>query len=183
MGCWASLGNAYLTQMKLLETRGLCSGGKGFTMTSRSNLRQPGQTWQLPISRWDISWRPVRHFTKKAEGLNKTIKPFHMTQSEALTLLEQRTGWEAGGVRLLGLAEDKLATPWQSPVPPQHHLRKLHLETPAHLESHKSSPVTTTSTLSLLGYIYFFSGPKTFKYDTEKEDVVSVVKSSSWVGC
>ncbi|KAL1782057.1 matrix metalloproteinase-20 [Sigmodon hispidus] len=33
------------------------------------------------------------------------------------------------------------------------------------------------------GYIYFFSGPKTFKYDTEKEDVISVVKSSSWVGC
>ncbi|CAO2636197.1 Matrix metalloproteinase-20 [Lemmus lemmus] len=50
-------------------------------------------------------------------------------------------------------------------------------------ETHKPSPVTTISTLSLLGYIYFFSGPKTFKYDTEKEDVVSVVKSSSWIGC
>lgn len=39
------------------------------------------------------------------------------------------------------------------------------------------------STLSFLGYIYFFSGPKTYKYDTEKEDVVSVLKSSSWIGC
>lgn len=50
-------------------------------------------------------------------------------------------------------------------------------------QTHEPSPVTTISTLSLLGYIYFFSGPKTFKYDTEKEDVVSVVKSSSWIGC
>ncbi|XP_053561040.1 matrix metalloproteinase-20 [Bombina bombina] len=33
------------------------------------------------------------------------------------------------------------------------------------------------------GYIYFFSGPKAYKYDTEKEDVVNVVKSSSWIGC
>lgn len=37
--------------------------------------------------------------------------------------------------------------------------------------------------VELNGYIYFFSGRKTFKYDTEKEDVVSVVKSSSWIGC
>ncbi|KAB0349199.1 hypothetical protein FD755_017220 [Muntiacus reevesi] len=34
-----------------------------------------------------------------------------------------------------------------------------------------------------LCYIYFFSGPKAYKYDTEKEDVVSVLKSSSWIGC
>ncbi|XP_040196152.1 matrix metalloproteinase-20-like [Rana temporaria] len=33
------------------------------------------------------------------------------------------------------------------------------------------------------GYIYFFSGPKAYKYDIEKEDVVNVVKSSSWIGC
>ncbi|XP_066476406.1 matrix metalloproteinase-20 [Tiliqua scincoides] len=33
------------------------------------------------------------------------------------------------------------------------------------------------------GFIYFFSGPKAYKYDKEKEDVVGVVKSSSWVGC
>ncbi|XP_026531398.1 matrix metalloproteinase-27-like [Notechis scutatus] len=33
------------------------------------------------------------------------------------------------------------------------------------------------------GFIYFFSGPKAYKYDREKEDVVNVVKSSSWVGC
>ncbi|XP_053312064.1 matrix metalloproteinase-20 [Spea bombifrons] len=32
-------------------------------------------------------------------------------------------------------------------------------------------------------FIYFFSGPKAYKYDTEKEDVVNVVKSSSWIGC
>ncbi|NP_001091444.1 matrix metallopeptidase 20 L homeolog precursor [Xenopus laevis] len=33
------------------------------------------------------------------------------------------------------------------------------------------------------GFIYFFSGPKAYKYDTEKEDVVNIVKSSSWIGC
>ncbi|XP_069496412.1 matrix metalloproteinase-20-like [Ambystoma mexicanum] len=33
------------------------------------------------------------------------------------------------------------------------------------------------------GYIYFFSGSKAYKYDTEKEEVVNVVKSSSWIGC
>ncbi|XP_068121045.1 matrix metalloproteinase-20-like [Hyperolius riggenbachi] len=33
------------------------------------------------------------------------------------------------------------------------------------------------------GYLYLFSGPNAYKYDTEKEDVVSVVKSSSWIGC
>ncbi|KAM8977655.1 matrix metalloproteinase-20 [Pelodytes ibericus] len=33
------------------------------------------------------------------------------------------------------------------------------------------------------GFIYLFSGPKAFKYDPEKEDVVNVVKSSSWIGC
>ncbi|XP_056417534.1 matrix metalloproteinase-20 isoform X2 [Hyla sarda] len=33
------------------------------------------------------------------------------------------------------------------------------------------------------GYIYFFSGPMAYKYDQEKEDVVSVVKSGSWIGC
>ncbi|XP_020667510.3 matrix metalloproteinase-20 [Pogona vitticeps] len=33
------------------------------------------------------------------------------------------------------------------------------------------------------GFIYFFSGPKAYKYDREKEDVVNIVKSSSWVGC
>ncbi|KAH0625167.1 hypothetical protein JD844_033341 [Phrynosoma platyrhinos] len=33
------------------------------------------------------------------------------------------------------------------------------------------------------GFIYFFSGPKAYKYDREKEDVVHIVKSSSWVGC
>ncbi|XP_072254745.1 matrix metalloproteinase-20-like [Pyxicephalus adspersus] len=33
------------------------------------------------------------------------------------------------------------------------------------------------------GFIYFFSGPKAYKYDTEKEDVVNVVKSNSWIGC
>uniref|UniRef100_A0ACB8FGJ7 Matrix metalloproteinase-20 n=1 Tax=Sphaerodactylus townsendi TaxID=933632 RepID=A0ACB8FGJ7_9SAUR len=33
------------------------------------------------------------------------------------------------------------------------------------------------------GFIYFFLGPKAYKYDKEKEDVVNVVKSSSWVGC
>ncbi|CAI5773314.1 metalloproteinase-20 [Podarcis lilfordi] len=33
------------------------------------------------------------------------------------------------------------------------------------------------------GHIYFFSGPKAYKYDKEKEDVVNIVKSSSWVGC
>ncbi|XP_040316721.1 matrix metalloproteinase-20 [Herpailurus yagouaroundi] len=37
--------------------------------------------------------------------------------------------------------------------------------------------------VELNGYIYFFSGPKAYKYDTEKEDVVSVLKSSSWIGC
>ncbi|XP_004604868.2 matrix metalloproteinase-20 [Sorex araneus] len=37
--------------------------------------------------------------------------------------------------------------------------------------------------VELNGYIYFFSGPKAYKYDVEKEDVVSVVKSSSWIGC
>lgn len=47
----------------------------------------------------------------------------------------------------------------------------------------QSFSVMTFSTLSLLGYIYFFSGPKAYKYDTEKEDVVSVLKSSSWIGC
>ncbi|XP_069828071.1 matrix metalloproteinase-20-like [Dendropsophus ebraccatus] len=33
------------------------------------------------------------------------------------------------------------------------------------------------------GYIYFFSGPNAYKYDPEKEDVVNVVKSGSWIGC
>ncbi|XP_075053760.1 matrix metalloproteinase-20 [Mixophyes fleayi] len=33
------------------------------------------------------------------------------------------------------------------------------------------------------GFIYFFSGPEAYKYDIEKEDVVSVVKSGSWIGC
>ncbi|XP_008106258.2 matrix metalloproteinase-20 [Anolis carolinensis] len=33
------------------------------------------------------------------------------------------------------------------------------------------------------GFIYFFSGPKAYKYDREKEDVVHIVKSGSWVGC
>nr|XP_056714680.1 matrix metalloproteinase-20 [Euleptes europaea] len=33
------------------------------------------------------------------------------------------------------------------------------------------------------GFIYFFRGPKAYKYDKEKEDVVNIVKSSSWVGC
>ncbi|XP_007115724.2 matrix metalloproteinase-20 [Physeter macrocephalus] len=37
--------------------------------------------------------------------------------------------------------------------------------------------------MELNGYIYFFSGPKAYKYDREKEDVVSVLKSSSWIGC
>uniref|UniRef100_A0A8C0CP54 Matrix metallopeptidase 20 n=1 Tax=Balaenoptera musculus TaxID=9771 RepID=A0A8C0CP54_BALMU len=37
--------------------------------------------------------------------------------------------------------------------------------------------------VELNGYIYFFSGPKAYKYDTEKEDVVSALKSSSWIGC
>nr|XP_002708614.2 matrix metalloproteinase-20 [Oryctolagus cuniculus] len=37
--------------------------------------------------------------------------------------------------------------------------------------------------MELNGYIYFFSGPKAYKYDTEKEDVVSVMKSNSWIGC
>uniref|UniRef100_A0A8C5Q726 Matrix metallopeptidase 20 n=1 Tax=Leptobrachium leishanense TaxID=445787 RepID=A0A8C5Q726_9ANUR len=37
--------------------------------------------------------------------------------------------------------------------------------------------------LELNGFIYFFSGPKTYKYDTEKEDVVNIMKSSSWIGC
>uniref|UniRef100_A0A4X1TRI8 Matrix metallopeptidase 20 n=1 Tax=Sus scrofa TaxID=9823 RepID=A0A4X1TRI8_PIG len=37
--------------------------------------------------------------------------------------------------------------------------------------------------VELNGYIYFFSGPKAYKYDTEKEDVVSVLKSNSWIGC
>uniref|UniRef100_A0A8C5RCY9 Peptidase metallopeptidase domain-containing protein n=1 Tax=Laticauda laticaudata TaxID=8630 RepID=A0A8C5RCY9_LATLA len=35
----------------------------------------------------------------------------------------------------------------------------------------------------MICFIYFFSGPKAYKYDREKEDVVKVVKSSSWVGC
>ncbi|XP_019385816.1 PREDICTED: matrix metalloproteinase-20 [Crocodylus porosus] len=33
------------------------------------------------------------------------------------------------------------------------------------------------------GFIYFFSGPKAYKYDREKEDVVNIVKASSWIGC
>ncbi|MEE6472883.1 hypothetical protein FKM82_009762 [Ascaphus truei] len=33
------------------------------------------------------------------------------------------------------------------------------------------------------GFIYFFSGPKAYKYDTEKEEVVNIRKSSSWIGC
>lgn len=60
--------------------------------------------------------------------------------------------------------------------------RKLKSQS-SHLGTCKSFSVTTVSTLSLLGYIYFFSGPKAYKYDTEKEDVVSVLKSSSWIGC
>ncbi|XP_077155375.1 LOW QUALITY PROTEIN: matrix metalloproteinase-20-like [Ranitomeya variabilis] len=32
-------------------------------------------------------------------------------------------------------------------------------------------------------FIYFFSGLKTYKYNLEKEDVVSVEKSGSWIGC
>uniref|UniRef100_A0A8D0GFZ4 Matrix metallopeptidase 20 n=1 Tax=Sphenodon punctatus TaxID=8508 RepID=A0A8D0GFZ4_SPHPU len=33
------------------------------------------------------------------------------------------------------------------------------------------------------GFIYFFSGPRAYKYERDKEDVVNIVKSSSWVGC
>ncbi|XP_018104140.1 matrix metalloproteinase-20-like [Xenopus laevis] len=37
--------------------------------------------------------------------------------------------------------------------------------------------------VEVYGFIYFFSGPKAYKYDAEKEDVVNIVKSSSWIGC
>ncbi|KAM4702095.1 matrix metalloproteinase-20 [Discoglossus pictus] len=33
------------------------------------------------------------------------------------------------------------------------------------------------------GFLYFFSGPKAYKYDLVQEDVVNVVKSGSWIGC
>ncbi|XP_043928524.1 matrix metalloproteinase-20-like [Protopterus annectens] len=33
------------------------------------------------------------------------------------------------------------------------------------------------------GSLYFFSGSKVYKYDNEAEDVVSVTKTSSWIGC
>ncbi|XP_073518221.1 matrix metalloproteinase-20 [Phyllobates terribilis] len=42
---------------------------------------------------------------------------------------------------------------------------------------------TVDAAVEVNGFIYLFSGPKAYKYDLEKEDVVSVVKSGSWIGC
>ncbi|XP_028656000.1 matrix metalloproteinase-20-like [Erpetoichthys calabaricus] len=33
------------------------------------------------------------------------------------------------------------------------------------------------------GSVYLFSGPNAYKYDSEREDIVRVVKANSWLGC
>ncbi|XP_015670202.1 matrix metalloproteinase-20 isoform X2 [Protobothrops mucrosquamatus] len=62
--------------------------------------------------------------------------------------------------------------------------RKMNKEFPKSIEDEFSGiNGRIDAAVEVNGFIYFFSGPKAYKYDREKEDVVNVVKSSSWVGC